>query len=94
MKFHFTPGPWILYGKTIYAPGLWIANTKNPYGEGVDVEMTANALLISAAPQMLEALMSAHFHLNSLTKDDREVIVEIIRNAIAAATGHVLGVKP
>ena len=58
MKSNFTPGPWRIGDKhqtDIYAAraGHAIARTVNPHYAG---ECEANAVLIAAAPELLEAL--------------------------------------
>lgn len=64
-----TPGPWradgwCAYGRDIYAGEVWIGDVKCPHPEcecprgfpSTDDETNANARLIAAAPQLLDAL--------------------------------------
>ena len=52
-----TPGPWTAHGCTLYAGPNRIAQTWDAEYDGLPTpEMEANARLIAAAPQLLEAL--------------------------------------
>jgi len=52
-----TPGPWTSHGCTLYAGSSRIAQTWDAEYDGLPTsEMEANAQLIAAAPELLEAL--------------------------------------
>jgi len=52
-----TPGPWTAHGCTLYAGPNRIAQTWDAEYDGLPTpEMEANAQLIAAAPELLEAL--------------------------------------
>ncbi len=81
----YTPGPWeITWGPTIDIAGI----AQIPVAD--DGRHTANARLISAAPELLEALQSI---VQSLSDQDDEGLIEhaepmiAARAAIAKATG-------
>lgn len=99
-KLKHTPGPWKLGKKTnsineIQTESGWsIANVKRrssgPRGlpEQLDRD-EANARLISAAPELLEALLRARHRLNKLEEigAKSESTLELVERAIAKATG-------
>jgi hypothetical protein len=81
-----TPAPWTVHNLTVTGPiGDRIANTNASTGKA-DAEKAANARLISAAPDLLEALkaMLAEFD-NSSRQLDPELSVDIPRIAARAA---------
>lgn len=87
-----TPGPW---HAEIIEPGkgalIWafdsIAGMRNS-GDYLPDEFEANARLIAAAPDLLEALMVAQHILNTVTVDSLyDAGKEKVRAAIAKATG-------
>lgn len=98
-----TPGPWEARGKAIVARGSPRRN--NAYngricnvqgaGEGdnkINATAKANARLIAAAPQMLEALEAAYDHIcpDGDPLDAREFeVCGKIEAAIAAAKGEI-----
>ena len=92
-----TPGPWEInerHGGVIYIEG--VGNTVAIcHDDGFDIdhaEAEANARLIAAAPQVLEALELADELIDQLIIDNTDNYVEErakIRAAIAAAKGEV-----
>lgn len=58
--FKGTPGPWVIdkYGRVIDASGMTIAARGIANPMVADPESLANSKLVSAAPELLEALMS------------------------------------
>ena len=91
-----TPGPWEInerHGGVIYIEG--VGNTVAIcHDDGFDIdhaEAEANARLIAAAPQMLEALEAADalIHRLLMGADYAQKEVEEIRAAIRAAKGEV-----
>ena len=90
-KSKHTPGPWRYEAetKTIRAEptNYWLA-TMDSWDKAVD--SNANAHLIAAAPEMLEALKSIQANnklMNALNGQDRETL-EKIQSAIAKARGE------
>ena len=85
-----TPGPWnriIADGYTVRHPQIYsdtgpVANA-TWLGDGRLDELNANARLIAAAPDLLEALKRCKFDSLNMTLEDRE----FCRAAIARATG-------
>lgn len=86
----FTPGPWMLSGRTVYALNdqgfnRFSAQVQDAHTSAVELE--ANARLIAAAPELLEAL-------EALTANYADVEpggsknVDKARAAIAKATGE------
>lgn len=93
-----TPGPWALDDESIYAPGGegWkqvaeIPNWRTNPGEVLTPEDNANARLIAAAPDMLEALQAlanwGPFQNGYAPDDAFSKIQSMTRAAIAKATG-------
>lgn len=94
-----TPGPWIAVGFWVEHPNdkrpdICNCDPRSMDQEGrSDAEILANARLIAAAPDLLEALQSAeramsnkHFAAEVLAHDS--VVREMILAAIAKATGE------
>lgn len=95
-----TPGPWRIEQPNDYTPHIWITAEGNPsiakietcdYDDGLGERLTdqdqTNARLISAAPEMLEALETiADFAPGN--GDVCEIIAKRARAAIAKATGE------
>ena len=100
----FTPGPWAFQKDEDFSMdevfGFFVQG-----GEGSEIvyfenddrpETKANARLISAAPELLEALMEAEKHfgpfaeitINGQHDPDDVRVVSIMRAAIAKATGN------
>jgi hypothetical protein len=97
MKMQHTPGPWVASpairsGFTIDAKcDPWmIVTTSDEEGRYGSIETEANARLIAAAPDLLEALQAlanmAESFPSELHKDHPDVIAA--RAAIAKATGE------
>ena len=93
MTMH-TPGPWKL-GQYLGSPRQFVIHMDvGDKGRGLDVAFTsaafgnnetiANARLIAAAPDLLEALKRCKFDSLNMTLEDRE----FCRAAIAKATGE------
>jgi hypothetical protein len=86
-----TPGPWVVdpavrQGFTVYAPKEgFIVGTQDEEGRYGAIESEANARLISAAPDLLDALLMVLGDPNAL--DGRPRTYEYARAAIAKATG-------
>lgn len=91
----FTPGPWLITNLLEYEKGTgsltigseksdWIAEVKGTHvGNHSQEEVYANAKLIAAAPELLEALIEAEKHHQGM----RSEMGWKIRNAIKKATG-------
>lgn len=77
-----TPGPWILGG----CSGRMITTPSGYRGDGfiADVDTKANAQLIAAAPDMLEALKQVAEHEDAGCYDMKKVL-----SAIAKAEGRL-----
>ena len=95
----FTPGPWLLRTTPTSAGLCHIVSASGwrgafIYGDGIRKgvddalpkaqELAANARLIAAAPDLLEALKRCKFDSLNMTLEDRE----FCRAAIAKATGE------
>ena len=89
-----TPGPWVVdpavrQGFTVYAPKEgFIVGTQDEEGRYGAIESEANARLIAAAPDLLDALLMVLDDPNAL--DGRPRTYEYVRAAIAKATGEKL----
>jgi hypothetical protein len=84
-----TPGPWeleIITGAYVTADGTHIADVHHGRTATAKAEGHANARLIAAAPELLEALCLAHDYLAGNGWDD-DPRLDTIRAAIAKATG-------
>lgn len=90
-----TPGPWVANGRYIGTPNhkSFIAECKDQNGNWTNEPMAvANARLIAAAPELLEALQAIerhHVEQNRLKGRDegKSKTLTIARAAIAKATG-------
>ena len=88
----FTPGPWFfddeheeVTAEARRRKGLTrIATVNLGWSEPFNSEQNANARLIAAAPDLLEALKRCKFDSLNMTLEDRE----FCRAAIARATGE------
>ena len=77
-KTMHTPGPWVV------TRGSWSKDCNAQYElEGVKVLQAADARLIAAAPDLLEALQDALFLLWPYTEEAKKAVA-----AIAKATGE------
>lgn len=95
MSTKHTPGPWHAKRKAVYAPTpngggtRFVAASAGDVPMGTDEDSFANARLIAAAPELLEACK----HLRRIVMDDyneRDVYREDVERATAAiakATG-------
>lgn len=86
-----TPGPWKVVPPTQEQLALnykcYSVDPSVSCGHGIcSTYREANAHLIAAAPEMLEALLQAQTALESLGRDETPIYA-IICNAIAKATG-------
>lgn len=92
-----TKGPWV--ARRMHTGGFDIFDPRNRdvvtvYGGGVEIEsLEANARLISAAPELLEALLAVEAHIAVFTKDRGEVwhkdgsrVNGLVKAAISKAT--------
>ena len=97
MVTRFTEGPWMLvptihggngyrYGVEPQRCGWWVAAICNPSNEGNEARMEADAALISAAPEMYEALEAAA-NLPWIGKE-YEAVGDLIEAALAKARGE------
>ncbi|WJZ70033.1 EaD/Ea22-like family protein [Pantoea phage PA-1] len=93
MKFKGTPGPWSVEGFWVESDCRYIAEVHDFREEceifkPVHPESAANANLIAAAPELLEALQAVLFDVmanRAAINDDR---IEEIRAAISKALGQ------
>lgn len=92
METKHTPGPWVFEGENSAMPVLclYCADNKSPFhGSRNEEELKANARLIAAAPELLEALCEAtawlHAHKHTLCAQS---ICDQVDAAIAKATGE------
>ena len=93
MPHSFTPGPWVVVGNlTKYVEARLVGGLIQEVAacgptmadEGYGQQQEANARLIAAAPDLLEALKRCKFDSLNMTLEDRE----FCRAAIAKATGE------
>ena len=89
----FTPGPWVVVGRlTKYVEARLVGGLIQEVAacgptmadEGYGQQQEANARLIAAAPDLLEALKRCKFDSLNMTLEDRE----FCRAAISKATGE------
>ena len=83
-----TPGPWHIGGRTILRPTLTIFHKPFGLGDVAEVYEEANARLIAAAPELLEALKEIADTDPVDAALDPQRAVRIARAAIAKATGE------
>ncbi len=97
MKAEHTPGPWKQNGNSIIAPGKLFGRTVSiiPDGDGSDDETPegiANARLIAAAPELLQALrqLDAWFKSGVVVQNEGKPIIahSWVHAAISRATGN------
>lgn len=87
----FTPGPWMLSGRTVYALNDQGFNRFSALVQDAHApayELNANARLIAAAPELLEALEQAVTSMQDSGYQNSHVAVRAARAAIAKATGE------
>ena len=97
-----TPGPWIMANglqiwhdgeNTIHSPRICtIQNAADPVRQLAALEMNANARLIAAAPDLLDALRESRKHLHELDRLTRAIDLGChpgARNLVAAMTSVV-----
>lgn len=89
-----TKGPWVfggIHSREIYDTQRYRAicklSTGTLYAPEADTEMQANARLISAAPDLLEACQSVWEHINSPIDHIPGSVIEKVQQAILKATG-------
>lgn len=87
-KVQHTPGPWVSDQHMVYADGRAVANTDQTGPEN-DIEVDANACLIAAAPDLLEAAKSI---LDKLPYVGNLTVADWDR--LKAAIAKAEGVKP
>lgn len=90
-KFKGTPGPWLLSDKTVYALNedgynRFSALVQDAHTD--DQELRANAILIAAAPDILDALQYALETLKDCDMDLFHNVIEVGDAAIAKALGE------
>lgn len=87
-----TPGPWHTGGKLdaiVYAPdGYAVAGCQTYHGLRDEACTAANARLIAAAPELLEALDMMERHFSRYDDTHNNLVLEQARAAIAKATGE------
>jgi hypothetical protein len=87
-----TPGPWVFDEdecSEIPALHLYCADSKNPFhGSRSEEELKANARLIAAAPELLEALQRL-----LKGEDDEYLTPQGLRNLARAAIAKATGAK-
>lgn len=101
MKTTHTPGPWFAGGTTGLRHAIMDKNlnTLAKVNGGHELEMQANAHLIAAAPEMLEALIIMEMHLESQLSGGMRVLqpgehgafsamLKVVQKAIAKARGE------
>lgn len=84
MTTQHTPGPWKIIGHGIHGKsGFRVCHIPSGY-----LSALANAHLITAAPELLEALMKARCYVDDTIKENRPLLKEIDA-IIAKARGQV-----
>jgi hypothetical protein len=89
-----TPGPWQVHGSHIYTADperALLAQVFNSGSKASDYPLQANARLIAAAPELLEALKDALFHVanqGDIGVDQWLACERKARAAIAKAEGE------
>ncbi|MDH0851826.1 hypothetical protein N5D66_28090 [Delftia tsuruhatensis] len=101
MQDKHTPGPWEAMGTWVRSPmhqpeglprGVQIAECRDGYFLPHTPEAKANARLIAAAPELLEALAEtlAFCEANTFGGDDTAALIAKARAAVTKATGSAL----
>lgn len=104
----FTPGPWVVLGNSVGGPAIYTADGKSCIASvrtvgGVHVggpqhpETDANAHLLAAAPDLLEALqMFARYEAEAERGDDVSMMITYaeLRKAAHAAIAKATGSQP
>ena len=93
MNAKHTPGPWKVVGTEIWSEksdgvcGKVLGNVGGSYGEKDHRIRQANARLIAAGPELLEALVKlrTHVQMTHITPDKK--LVKIVYNANSKAEG-------
>lgn len=86
MNTKHTPAPWTVNPKAktnIRHGNLTIANCSSTHDGSREEEEIANAKLIAAAPELLEALQQVRYYMTAHTP---EKIFDLVDNAIKKAT--------
>ena len=83
-----TPGPWIADGDLILAADNWRVASCHRFPNNDDTARPANARLIAAAPELLEALQAIAGTDPVDSARDPQHLVAIARAAIAKAEGR------
>lgn len=89
-EFKGTPGPWLRSLRTVYALNERGVNRFSALIQDAhtpDYELKANAQLIAAAPELLEALLLM-LHLHDLSGGTEGDVTRFARAAIAKALGE------
>lgn len=90
MKTPHTPGPWIKEGGTVCQVDTLQTICKTSGKD--EAAQSANAHLIAAAPELLDALNAAYNALawpdNEMTEEEEEELLETIREALRKAKGE------
>ena len=79
-----TPGPWIINGNKIDGNGYHLASVNSHS----TTEGRANAQLIAAAPELIEALELCRSHMYEHASNTQDGAFDKLCSAIAKATGE------
>lgn len=86
----YTPGPWkvVVKGENYFGINSADGNICILAAEArKEIDKKANARLIAAAPELLEALQAAEAELENSVAAGSEIVLLCVRSAIAKATG-------